>query len=376
MKKLFCLLLISSLAFSCNDTVKESDGYVIKGTAKDVYNGVRAYLVSNDQQGREVYQDTAMVVDEKFEFKGKVDVPQMWHLNVNGVVGNMPIMIENGEITVTLDKKNINNSKVTGTKSNDALTAYTTGFMELSEKRRKMNLAIRDAAIPLDTPQSSESAALNNEISNYPFTFIESHNDNHFSLKLVESLVPNTTVDLDKIEKGFNALDESLKNSELGKVVSQKITERRATQERLNALNIGGTAPNFTAPSTDGSMLSLNDIKGKVTIIDFWASWCGPCRRENPNVVKVYNKYHDKGLEIISVSLDRPGQKDKWLKAIEADKLTWHHVSNLNYFNDPVARLYDIQSIPSTFILDSEGKIVAKKLRGQALEDKIAELLN
>ena len=92
--------------------------------------------------------------------------------------------------------------------------------------------------------------------------------------------------------------------------------------------------------------------------------------------MKTYNKYHDKGLEIISVSLDRAGQKDKWLKAIEDDKLTWHHVSNLNYFNDPVAKQYNIQSIPSTYILDSEGKIAAKNLRGKALEDKVAELLN
>ena len=117
-------------------------------------------------------------------------------------------------------------------------------------------------------------------------------------------------------------------------------------------------------------------MKGKVTIIDFWAAWCGPCRRENPNVVKTYKKYHEKGLEIISVSLDKPGEKDRWLKAIKDDNLTWHHVSNLKYFNDPVARLYNIRSIPSTYILDEDGKIVAKNLRGARLEAKIKELLD
>ena len=123
-------------------------------------------------------------------------------------------------------------------------------------------------------------------------------------------------------------------------------------------------------------MLSLYDIKGKATIVEFWASWCGPCRRENPNIVKVYEKYKDKGLVIIGVSLDRPGQKERWRKAIEDDNLNWYHVGSLQYFNDPVARMYNISSIPASFILDEEGKIVAKRLRGKALEDQISKMLD
>ena len=126
-------------------------------------------------------------------------------------------------------------------------------------------------------------------------------------------------------------------------------------------------------------MVSLNDVKGKVTIIDFWAAWCGPCRRENPNVVRIYNKYHDQGLEIIGVSLDgtrnQKDPKNAWLNAIKKDELTWTHVSNLQYFQDPVAQLYNINAIPATFILDEKGKIVAKNLRGRALELKVQELL-
>ena len=158
--------------------------------------------------------------------------------------------------------------------------------------------------------------------------------------------------------------------------IGKKIDAYIAQKEAQANLDIGKIAPNFSAPDPDGKIIALNDIKGKATIIDFWASWCGPCRRENPNVVKVYEKYHDKGLEIISVSLDRPNQQSRWLQAIEKDRLTWHHVSNLQYFNDPVARMYNISAIPATFILDADGRIVAKKLRGSALEEQIASMLN
>ena len=122
-------------------------------------------------------------------------------------------------------------------------------------------------------------------------------------------------------------------------------------------------------------MLTLSKILGEVTILDFWASWCKPCRVENPNFVRIYNKYHEKGLEIISVSLDRKGQKSAWVSAIEKDKLNWYNVSNLKFWQDPIAQLYNISSIPATFILDRDGKILATRLRGQALEAKIAELL-
>ncbi len=139
--------------------------------------------------------------------------------------------------------------------------------------------------------------------------------------------------------------------------------------------NIGDYAPTFTAPTPDGNSFSTASLESKVTILDFWASWCGPCRKENPNVVRMYNQYHDKGLEIVGVSLDKAGQKDRWLKAIEQDKLTWKHVSNLQGWQEPIAQTYGVRSIPATYILDKDGKIVAKNLRGKALEDKVAELL-
>lgn len=139
--------------------------------------------------------------------------------------------------------------------------------------------------------------------------------------------------------------------------------------------NIGNNAPIFSGKTPDGKDLSLEDIKGEVIILDFWASWCGPCRRENPNVVKMYNKYHNKGLEIIGISLDKANQKNRWIRAIAQDRLTWQHLSNLQGWNEPIAALYGVRSIPATFILDKDGVILAKNLRGLALENKIATLL-
>lgn len=145
-----------------------------------------------------------------------------------------------------------------------------------------------------------------------------------------------------------------------------------AELEKSKNFTVGGQAPDFTQKTPEGEDFSLSNLRGKVVLLDFWASWCGPCRRENPNVVKMYKKYHDQGFDVLGVSLDRT--KDKWLKAIEADGLEWNHVSDLKGWQNAVANEYGVRSIPSTFLLDREGKIVATNLRGPALEAKLKEL--
>ena len=149
----------------------------------------------------------------------------------------------------------------------------------------------------------------------------------------------------------------------------------KSLAQELNAAKsfmIGGEAPDFTQKTPEGADLSLSDFKGKVVLVDFWASWCGPCRRENPNVVRMYDKYKNQGFEILSVSLDR--KKDRWLKAIEKDGLNWAHVSDLKGWKNEVAQLYGVSSIPHTVLLDKEGKILARNLRGPKLEQKLAEI--
>lgn len=380
MKRIFVILIISVISFSCKKAEPKMNGYVINGTAAGVYDGVRAHLKIKDERGRDIIQDTAIIFDGKFTFEGKIDTPAMWVLSVNSVPGEMPIIIENSSISVILNKDNIQQSKIEGSKSNDALTEYYDLVESMSKKRFEINSKFKDKNTVQDAIETQKIAAQmeesNQEMLALPYEFIKKHDDNFFSLVLIESLLKGSSTDFEKLENTFQSLDNELKNSILGNKINSQLVILKQENEKASSLNIGKVAPDFSAPKADGQLLALNNIKGKVTIIDFWAAWCGPCRRENPNVVNVYNKYHSKGLEIIGVSLDRPGQKDKWLKAIEDDKLTWHHVSYLQYFNDPVAQLYQIKSIPATYILDSNGIIVAKNLRGPALEAKIAELLN
>lgn len=346
MKKVLSLLIVALIIVSCKSESKSNlapNTYEINVSAKGVYNGMRAYIKQTDSKGRQIAIDTAIVMNEAFSFTGKVNSPSLNSLTIDGVKQVLPLVLEEGITTINLDKDNIRASQITGSENNELLIKYVSEY---------------------------------NSSSKTGFDFIKDYPNSKVSLLILESMIAGRNQNIDKIKESYNLLKPTISNSDKNKLIGQKIENFIKINEAKANVNIGKIAPDFSAPTPDGKILSLNDIKGKATIIDFWASWCRPCRVENPNVVKVYEKYHDKGLEIISVSLDKKGQKSRWLKAIEDDNLQWHHVSNLKYWNEPVARMYNVSSIPATFILDAEGKIVAKKLRGKALEDKIAEMLD
>lgn len=387
MKQIISILVLCLLALSCKTEEKQTvkrDGYYISGTAPGVYNGIRAYLETEDDRGRKVAMDTAIIMNEKFVFDGKVDFPKMISLKVNSAKGVMPLILENGELRVSIDKDNMANSKVEGTEANDALNAFNETFKELSAKRIEISKELRVAQQNENSPNldrlKTELQEVSQQMEALPYDFISKHQDNPFALLQLQNLAKSNAADFNKIEAAFNSLSETQQNSMVGSLLKTQIQTKKAELAALNTTQIGNVAPSFSGPTPDGKQLALDDVKGKLTLIDFWASWCKPCRMENPNVVRVYQKYHSKGLEIISVSLDGSrNQKDPkaaWIKAIEEDNLTWNHISNLNYFNDPVAKSYNIRSIPATFLLDENGRIIAKNLRGNALEEAVAKYLN
>ena len=377
MKRIFLLLMVASVSFSCKtEEPLPPNTYEIIGSAEGVVNGLRAYI-KVVEGNRERVIDTAIVMNETFTFKGKATVPSISRITINSVQGNFPFVLESGRINVKINKDSLFYSIAQGTKNNEDYHNYKNVLKERVKEINDLKAQI-DNSTPQDKINEINRLGRQKtvEVQEYAYEFINNNVNSDFSLLLLETQVGRTNLNLSKVKESFNNLQGVIKRNAHYESVGKKINDYIGVLEAQANTDIGKVAPDFSSPTPEGEMLALNDIKGKATIIDFWASWCGPCRRENPNVVSVYEKYHDKGLEIISVSLDKPGQKDRWLKAIEDDKLTWNHVGSLQYFNDPVARMYNVNSIPSMFVLDESGTIVGKKLRGQALHDKISELLD
>jgi peroxiredoxin len=207
---------------------------------------------------------------------------------------------------------------------------------------------------------------------------VEDHPKSYISLFFIKQFLSDPSFDVARGTKMYENLDPTLKNTREGKSI-KKTLDGVKTAEKKNdtsaaAVEIGTVAPDFSAPSPEGKDISLKSSLGKLTLIDFWASWCGPCRKENPNVVALYNDFHAKGLNIIGVSLDE--KADKWKDAIAKDQLTWAHVSNLKGWEDPIAKRYYVDGIPATFLLDEKGVVIARNLRGDELRAKVASILS
>jgi peroxiredoxin len=368
MKSLFLPLFLSLVVWSCNKT---TDGYLIEGSIEgENIEGTELTLRKYADNNRMITVDSATVTQGKFTFNGGPSAsPELHYIFFGRGQENIPIIVENGEIEVSAQRDSLGFAKIGGTLQNDLFYEFLKGSRVLSRKASSMNQDMRTAQAKRDTVTMNslreEYFELMEEARGYELDYVRDNPNAVISALIVYRILSTKAKPVAEIKELYEALNAEVKASSTGVKIKETLDKEENT-------SIGSKAPNFSAPSPEGEELALHDVLGKVTIVDFWAAWCKPCRAENPNVVKVYNKYKDKGLSILGVSLDR--NANDWKKAIEDDGLTWHHVSNVQYF-DEIAKLYNVDAIPATFILDENGIIVAKDLRGASLDQKIGELL-
>src|SRR5690554_130672 len=370
MRPILALILTISLTFvSCQDP---SNTYTMEGEAMGFDNGAEILVYSFVNRQPKLI-DTLIVNDGKFS----ATYPNQQNYTLNflrpkSVNGTIIYFLGDKNLTATLYIDSIQTSRILGGTQNKAYAEFRDGMAKFELRKQESMQKFQEAQASNDSAAiaklQSDNLNLIEEENAFKREFLDKYKNTLFSIMLLTEMVQQQGITVTEASKYLENIDSKLAESEITQDFKQ-------TLESMRGVDIGVKAPDFSAPTPEGDMLALSDILGKYTIIDFWASWCRPCRVENPNVVRVYNKYHDKGLNIISVSLDQPGQRDKWLQAIEDDKMDWHHVSNLQFWNDPVARQYNIRSIPATFLLDENGVIIDKDLRGAALEAKIASLL-
>jgi thiol-disulfide isomerase/thioredoxin len=367
MRRIFALLItIVIVACSTNTNTFNLDG-IAEGF--DDNTQILVYTVENNQP---VIIDTLTVLNGKFSATyPKSENHNVHYLNLAQQKTNVLYFPENEDLKVTLYKDSIQASYVTGGSQNEAYTEFSKKLRSFNAKKQsnmeRFKIARNQQDGMLVTQIQNENKILLAEESAFKKEYISANNNSLFAVMLLSEMVSRKEILPNEASQMIANLSPKI-------AASQTAADLKKTIAGLMKSEVGGLAPPFSAPTPEGEMLSLQETLGKYTIIDFWASWCRPCRMENPNVVNVYNKYHDKGLNIISVSLDKAGQKDRWIKAIKDDKMDWYHVSNLKFWQDPIAKTYGVRSIPATFLLDEEGRIIGKNLRGAALETKIASL--
>lgn len=360
--------LVFMISVACAQQEKNFDGNVtISG---DLDNHPEGYVVLSQYKDNstEVLDTLVLGPNGKFDYTLEVQSPAFYDLNLmNEKVIRLALYDEN--VKIKYDFKKDEAPSVTGSSDTDQLKKVDQLAVEYQEEINRLNSDYYEAMNNKDQAKIKQiqerAMSLESSHGRKVKAVINDMEGSFASLAAIGMLNPRT--DFQFLDSLILSLDEKYPNTKNIVTVKQQLDEMRA-------LSVGQPAPEISLPNPAGQNVNLSDLRGNYVLIDFWAAWCKPCREENPNVVRLYEKYNSKGFEVFGVSLDRT--REAWLRGIEEDGLVWTQVSDLQYFNSAAADTYQINAIPATYLIDPDGKIIAKDLRGSRLEEKLKELLD
>ncbi len=346
--------------------------YRIVGHLTGADNMALSLMTTNAANGRITNLNAAIAKEGNFTMEGEpMEYPQLVFLTTPGKNDRVSFFLENAEITVTGNLDSLSKAKITGSKTHDEyLIARSSEDAFRRDFERSMNMKeMQEARQSKDTAKISQVRkgidAMMTKIFATQIDFVKSHPQSYANPIILQGLF--NFMKLPEFESLVNSLDPDVARTTAIIFLKTRIKEQKVTE-------IGQKAPDFTLNDQNGTPVSLySKLGSKLLLVDFWAAWCAPCRAENPNVVKVYNEFKSKSFDVFGVSLDRT--KDDWVQAITKDNLTWTHVSDLLFWNSAAAKLYAVKSIPANFLLDQNGIIVARNIRGEELYNKVKELI-
>jgi thiol-disulfide isomerase/thioredoxin len=360
------LLNLSVLIISCSDGKSKISG--------NIENAKNEILFFEQLTATKVNKLDSVKIEKNGDFKMNVKIPEYGFYRVRLSDNNFITLLLDSASSIELTANALNMQDgyiIKGSPESEKIANLFNGMKQTFATRDSLsklyNMLAQEGKLDSITAASLTSKFLSINAANrdYVLNFAKENNGSLLPLLAVEYLNPQE--DVSEIAKIVESLNTNFPNSDYVKPLVARVNE-------MKRLSIGSEAPEIMVSDPEGKQIALSSFRGKVVLIDFWASWCGPCRKENPNVVKVYEKYKNKGFEIFGVSLDK--EKGAWLQAIAADKLTWKHGSELAFWNSSFVKTYNIDGIPKTVLVDKNGIIIAKDLRGPQLEQKLAEVLN